>query len=66
MIDSVVNLEDLGRVAIAGDWHSDIRWVQTAIPRLNRQAADASTIFHLGDFGLFPEQHGSGFPAAMD
>ncbi len=66
MIDSVVNLEDLGQVAIAGDWHSDIRWVQTAIPRLNRQAADVSTIFHLGDFGLFPEQHGSGFLAAVD
>jgi hypothetical protein len=54
-----------GRVAIAGDWHGSISWVQSAIPRLHRQAPDVSTVMHLGDFGIFRERHGSGFLAAV-
>ena len=65
-MDAVVGLGDLERVAIAGDWHGDICWVQSAIPYLHRQARDVSTIFHLGDFGIFKEKHGKGFLAAVD
>jgi hypothetical protein len=55
-----------GRVAIAGDWHGNVPWVQSVIPRLHRQAPDVTTIFHLGDFGLFPERIGEGFLSAVD
>ena len=57
---------DVGRVAIAGDWHGSIGWVQSSIPRLHRQAPDVTTIFQVGDFGIFKERHGSGFLAAVD
>ncbi len=55
-----------GRVAIAGDWHSDFAWVQSVIPQLHREVPDVTTIFHLGDFGLFPERIGEGFLSAVD
>jgi hypothetical protein len=55
-----------GRVAIAGDWHGSIGWIQAAIPRLHRQLPDVTTIFHLGDFGIYPERRGTGFLAAVD
>ena len=55
-----------GRVAIAGDWHGSISWAQSVIPRIHREAPDVDTIFHVGDFGLYPEAHGKGFLAAVD
>ena len=64
--DSGISVDAVGWVAIAGDWHGSISWVQSAIPRLHRQAPDVSMIFHLGDFGIFKEAHGSGFLAAVD
>lgn len=54
------------RVAIAGDWHGNIAWVQSVIPRIHREAPDVDTIFHSWDFGLYPEAHGKGFLAAVD
>ncbi|MBC7593926.1 MAG: metallophosphoesterase, partial [Kineosporiaceae bacterium] len=55
-----------GRVAIAGDWHGSISWAQSVIPRIHREAPDVDTIFHVGDFGLYPEAHSKGFLAAID
>lgn len=40
-----------GTVAIAGDWHGNLRW---ALDRIGAaHAAGASTIVHLGDFGYW-------------
>ena len=38
-------------VAIAGDWHGNLRW---ALDRIgDAHAAGATTIVHLGDFGYW-------------
>ena len=42
------------RVAVAGDWHGNLRWIGRAIPAAARAAA--STLIHLGDFGIWPGQ----------
>ncbi len=44
------------RVGVAGDWHGSFIWVQRAIPRLAR--AGIKTVFHLGDFGIWPGHSG--------
>jgi hypothetical protein len=54
------------RVAIAGDWHGNVLWVQTAIPALRRAGPDIKTILHAGDFGIAPERRGKGFLATVD
>jgi hypothetical protein len=64
--DSVPFAGPSGRVAIAGDWHGNLPWVHSAIPRLHRQAPDVTTIFHLGDFGLFPTPAGREFLTTVD
>ena len=51
---------------MAGDWHANIMWVQTIIPRIARMAPDVQTILHLGDFAVWPERRGKGFLAAVD
>ncbi|MET4706096.1 metallophosphoesterase [Frigoribacterium sp. UYMn621] len=66
MIDSGPLVVQPDRVAIAGDWHGSISWLQSVIPRIHREAPEVDTIFHTGDFGLFPEAHGKGFLAAVD
>lgn len=66
MNDASFSWDAGGRVAIAGDWHGSIIWVQSAIPRLHRRLPDVSTVLHLGDFGIFRERHGSGFLAPVD
>lgn len=37
-------------IGIAGDWHGNIRWAQSALPALKR--AGAEVVWHLGDLGL--------------
>jgi hypothetical protein len=54
------------RVAIAGDWHGNIRWVGRAIPALRRHAPDVRTILHAGDFGIWPGSMGKSFLGAVD
>ncbi len=56
------------RVAIAGDWHGNLRWIQTALPQLHRTAPDVTTVLQLGDFGYWPraDRPGKGFLAAVD
>jgi hypothetical protein len=54
------------RVAIAGDWHGNVMWVQTAIPALHRAAPDVRTILHAGDFGIAPERRGKTFLSTVD
>ncbi len=44
------------RVGVAGDWHGNLRWIQRVIPRLAR--AGIKTVFHLGDFGVWPGHSG--------
>ncbi|MGG7507555.1 metallophosphoesterase [Plantibacter sp. YIM 135249] len=41
-------------VAVAGDWHGNVRWVQRALPALVRVAPHVRTMLHLGDFGIWP------------
>jgi hypothetical protein len=54
------------RVAVAGDWHANHLWIQSAIPALHRAAPDVCTILHVGDFGVLPDKRGKGFLAAVD
>jgi hypothetical protein len=54
------------RVAIAGDWHANVMWVQAAIPALHRAAPDIKTILHAGDFGIAPERRGKTFLSTVD
>lgn len=39
-----------GRVAVAGDWHGRIPWVQSLIPRIHREAPEVACNFHADDF----------------
>ncbi|WP_104090888.1 metallophosphoesterase [Cryobacterium sp. N19] len=61
-----LTLQGETRVAVAGDWHGNISWVQTIIPAIARTAPDVRTILHVGDFGIWPERSGKGFPASVD
>jgi hypothetical protein len=54
------------RVAVAGDWHGNVAWVQRIIPALHRAAPDVRTILHAGDFGILPERRGKGFLTTVD
>lgn len=54
------------RVAVAGDWHANVNWVQKVIPRLTRQYPDVCTILHVGDFGFWPGRQGRSFLGAVD
>jgi Calcineurin-like phosphoesterase len=54
------------RVAIAGDWHGNVRWLQEILPRIRRTAPDVKTILHLGDLGVYTmgDRRGHGFLTA--
>lgn len=39
-------------VGFAGDWHGNSQWAAIAIPALRR--AGVHTLFHVGDFGIWP------------
>ena len=54
------------RVAVAGDWHANVLWVQSVIPALHSAAPDMTTILHAGDFGILPDRQGKAFLAAVD
>lgn len=48
-----------GRVGFAGDWHGNLPWAKS---RLQLFAADGiSTVYQVGDFGLWPGQTGRKF-----
>jgi len=54
------------RVALAGDWHGNLGWVQLAIPVVHRFAPDVTQILHAGDFGYWPGREQKGFLAGVD
>ncbi|MEB0001674.1 metallophosphoesterase [Cryobacterium sp. 10S3] len=54
------------RVAVAGDWHANVSWVQKAIPFLARQAPGTRTILHVGDFAFWPGPEGKSFLDSVD
>lgn len=54
------------QVALAGDWHGNLFWVQRAIPFLARRARGIRTILHVGDFGVWRERPGKGMLATVD
>lgn len=56
------------RVVVAGDWHGEIAWIQTVLPRIGRLAPDVRTVLHLGDFGFWTagERRGKGYLGAID
>lgn len=41
-------------VAVAGDWHGSYVWLQSVLPSIRRASAEVRTVFHVGDFGLWP------------
>jgi hypothetical protein len=42
-------------IAVAGDWHGDVRWATKIIRQLGE--AGVRTILHVGDFGFFRGKH---------
>ena len=54
------------RVAVAGDWHGSIIWVQSVLPAIHSAVPAVRTILHAGDFGILPDRRGKGFLAAVD
>lgn len=48
-----LTLEGEVAVAVAGDWHGNIDWIQKAIPALARESTGIQTILHVGDFGIW-------------
>jgi len=47
------------RVALAGDWHGNIGWALLMLRVLRKRGV--RTIYHLGDFGIWPTQDGDQF-----
>ncbi|MBU1251218.1 MAG: metallophosphoesterase [Actinobacteria bacterium] len=52
MLDTLTFPDHL--VAVSGDWHGSYRWVQSVLPSIRRASAEVRTVFHVGDFGLWP------------
>ena len=48
-----------GRVGLAGDWHGNVSWAMSRIRLFAAQGI--STIYHVGDFGLWPGATGEYF-----
>lgn len=44
------------RVAVCGDWHGNIGWARTIARVLPYLASDVTTMLHLGDWGMSPEE----------
>ena len=65
LVDELGGVDDT-RVAVAGDWHSNIMWIQQVLPALRRFAPDVSTILHTGDFSILPEARGKKLLRAAD
>ncbi|MFK4729515.1 metallophosphoesterase [Agromyces mediolanus] len=53
-------------VAVAGDWHGDVRWVQRAVPAFARQHPDVRTVLHVGDLGVSGRERPPGFLGTVD
>ena len=51
------------RVAIAGDWHINTDWAVNMLERI--ADAGVSTVYHVGDFGFWPGQHGQNYLKAV-
>lgn len=47
------------QAAVAGDWHGDTGWALHCLDAADK--AGITTIFHLGDFGIWPGQDGAKF-----
>ena len=47
------------KVGFAGDWHGDLEWALHALDLFASQ--NITTIFHLGDFGIWPGKSGADF-----
>lgn len=45
-----------GKVAFAGDWHGNKQWAKRVLNALHEE--NVSTIYHVGDFGLWPGNSG--------
>jgi len=45
---------DQSVVALAGDWHGDVRWTARALSAIRKSHPGVRTVLHLGDFGLWP------------
>ena len=52
-------MERSGAVAFAGDWHGNTRWARHCLRAIGEQKID--TVFHLGDFGLWPGEEGENY-----
>lgn len=54
---AALDLRGRPRVALAGDWHGNLGHALGSIQRLGRLGI--RTVFHLGDFSLWPGPHGA-------
>ena len=55
-------LQDQVTIGVAGDWHGNTRWAVHALAEFH--GAGVSTVWHLGDFGLWP--NGSDYLDAVE
>jgi hypothetical protein len=39
-------------IVVAGDWHSNTRWIPKIVPRIREGAPNARTLIHVGDFNI--------------
>lgn len=51
--------DDARRTAFAGDWHGNVSWARRCLAGF--ASAGCSTIYHLGDFGLWPDAAGKDY-----
>lgn len=50
-------------VAVSGDWHADVGWVQDILPKLRGKV---TTLLHVGDFALWPAVEHADFAVSVD
>lgn len=54
---------EVGKVAVAGDWHGNLLWAKAQVRRMAELLSDEDTklIFQLGDFGFWPGKWGKAY-----
>lgn len=52
------------KIVIAGDWHINTEWATHALDTI--ASTGIKDIFHVGDFGFWPDEHGQDYLRVID
>ena len=63
-VGAVPTVRDQATVGVAGDWHGNTRWAVRALADF--RDAGVTTVWHLGDFGLWPGPTGNDYLDAIE